>query len=173
MPKIRLYRECAILHIICGGIPERLSTYLASHQGHRHMGYLHRAYIAILEALGLLEEVQERAAVHLHLATPEVPELFEEVVDLTAAPPSQLRDAKRWVQGLLHSDLHRAQVVGRSLYHCAIVEGPERVARDLSLELRLEVVCVALQHDAWGLALSQRVSLRITKREIGLVQKNA
>ena len=61
------------------------------------MGYLHRAYIAILEALGLLEEVQERAAVHLHLATPEVPELFEEVVDLTAAPPSQLRDAKRWV----------------------------------------------------------------------------
>ena len=44
---------------------------------------------------------------------------------------------------------------------------PERVARDLSLELKLEVVCVALQHDAWGLALSQQVSLYIIKREIG------
>lgn len=142
------------LDIICGGISEHLSTYLASHQGRRHTGCLRRAYIAIREVLGLLDEVQEQAAVHLHLATPEDPQLFEVVVDLAAVLPSQLRGAKRWAQGLLLSGLPQALVEGRSLCHNAKVADPEEVAKDLSLELKLEVVCVALQHDAWGLALS-------------------
>jgi hypothetical protein len=114
----------------------------------------------------LLEEVREQAAARLHLAILEVLELFEEVVDLAAVPPSQFPDAKRRAQGLLLSDLCQALAVGRSLYHNANVEAPERVARDLNLELKLEVVCAALQHDAWGLSLSQYVSPYMIKEEI-------
>jgi hypothetical protein len=167
MPKLRPYREYAIMDFIYGGISEHLSTYLASHQSRHHMGYLRPGEKSIQEVLVLPEEVQEQAAVHPHLAKPGVPELSEEVVDLGVVPPSQLRAANRRAQGLLPSDLHRALVVGRSLCHNANEADPEREAKDLSLELKLEVVCVALQHDAWGLVLSQEVSLCMIKREVG------
>jgi hypothetical protein len=131
-----------------GGISEHLSTYLASHQGRRHRGYQRLAQNSILGGLGLLEEVQEQAAVNLCLAKPEVPELSEEVVDLVAVPPSQLRDANRLGQGLLLSELQRALVAGHSLYHNANGADPEWVARDPSLEPQLELVCAVPQHDA-------------------------
>jgi hypothetical protein len=112
------------------------------------MEYLRRAYNAIREVLGLLEEVRALAVVHLHLATQEVPELFDVAVDLAAVYPSLLHDATRQDQGLLLSDPHRALGVARSLCHNASVEGLESVAMDLVLELKLEVVRVALQPDA-------------------------